>query len=194
MKPSLALTSAILICSAVPLQKSPATVDYFPVGVFSWECPSSELREMDEPSLWEVSQKSKREVYRFLWLRTFHQPIAVRLTINPDGSGDLVAKLMGGKGGYDTGLLASNEQSHLPPVEARSFIEKLMKADFWTLSPTRFQDSYGRDGAMWIVEGTKNGTYHVVARWSPRDGPYRDACLYLALALARLKIPDREIY
>jgi hypothetical protein len=210
MKPLVGVVGAILSLFAVTLQKPAGNADYFPVGVFSLDFPSeaanlksdqitrnavsAELRAMDEPSLFEISQKQDCEIYRFLWLRTFHQPISIRMTINPDGSGDLVAKVMSGRSGYDSGYLITNAESHLVPVEIRLFNEKLLKADFWTLSTRRLKDIYGRDGATWILEGTKHKTYHVVDRWSPHDGSYRDACLYLTLGLAKLKIPDREIY
>jgi len=210
MNSFLTLAAAIVSLAVVYFQAPPADVDYFPVGVFGLPTLteqgdrqvdqemrasiSSELRIMDEPSLWEVSQKQRREAYRFVWLRSFHQPVAIRLMINADGSGDLVAKILSGEGGHDAGALVTNQHSLLLPVETRSFTEKLSKANFWALSTRRFQDIYGRDGADWILEGTKEGNYHVVHRWSPPNGPYREACLYLALGLAELKIPDREIY
>lgn len=211
------IVGAILAFVAFLPQSPPATVDYFPVGVFSAPLPSKGLdpfrseknrqlderirdgisrvlRDMDEPSLWEDSRKQKGEIYRFIWLRSFSQPIAVRLTIDADGSGDLVAKALSRSQNDNAASLVMNQRSHLPPIEVRSFIEKLTKADFWNLSTDRLEDMYGMDGATWIMEGTSDGAYHIVKRWSPRDNPYRDACMYLALGLARLKIPDREIY
>jgi len=217
MNSILPIVGAILAFVAVFSQSPPATVDYFPVGVFSVPLSSKGvdpyryeknpeldemirdgisrvLRDMDEPSLWEASQKQKSEIYRFIWLRSFSQPIAVRLTIDVDGSGDLVVKALSRSHGDDAASLVMDQRSHLPPIEVRSFIEKLTKADFWDLPTDRLEDMYGRDGATWIMEGTNDGAYHIVKRWSPRDSPYRDACMYLALGLARLKIPDREIY
>jgi hypothetical protein len=49
---------------------------------------------------------------------------------------------------------------------------KLESAEFWTM-PTQEQD-FGGDGSEWIIEGVKNGEYHVVARWTPKEGsPYQ---------------------
>lgn len=45
----------------------------------------------------------------------------------------------------------------------------------------------GNDGAEWILEGVNGGRYHVVDRWTPGAGAYREACLYL------LKISDLGI-
>jgi hypothetical protein len=207
----------ILWFAAVFSQAPPTNVDYFPVGTFCVPLPtkgpdpnrdemnrrlderrrngiSRQLRDMNEPSLWEASQKQNREIYRFIWLRSFHQPVAVRVTIGADGSGDLVVKVLSGKGGYDPGSLVLNQQSHVSQFEAQSFIEKLSNANFWSLSTIRIENAGGRAGASWIMEGTKNGTYHIVDRWSPHTDSYRDACTYLVFSLAELKIPDREIY
>jgi hypothetical protein len=40
---------------------------------------SSQLRALQEPSLLSLSKSPSAESYRFLWLRTFNHPIAIRL-------------------------------------------------------------------------------------------------------------------
>ncbi|HXQ97339.1 MAG TPA: hypothetical protein VN774_02765, partial [Candidatus Limnocylindrales bacterium] len=78
---------------------------YFPDRVFhedstlnkaldSWY--SGQLKALKEPSLWELSQKSKQQVYRFLWLRTFDHPVAIRVEILPDGSSILTVRMADG--------------------------------------------------------------------------------------------------
>jgi hypothetical protein len=47
------------------------------------------------------------------------------------------------------------------------------------------------DGAQWVLEGVRLGTYHVVDRWSSRGIPYRGAVLRL-LELAEIEI--RSVY
>lgn len=81
---------------------------YFPKNVFS-EFPdvsgfkvcwfAKHLQAMDEPSLLNNSTDNSLVAYRFLWLRSFHHPIVVRLTIRPDGAGQLASKEAGGTGG-----------------------------------------------------------------------------------------------
>jgi hypothetical protein len=61
----------------------------------------------------------------------------------------------------------------------------LEKADFWNMTPNELPR--GLDGANWIIEGAKKGKYHIVDRWSPEDGPFREAALYL-INLSKLKI------
>ncbi len=35
------------------------------------------------------------------------------------------------------------------------------------------------DGSQWVLEGVRDGRYHVVDRWSPESGLYRETCLIL---------------
>ncbi len=49
---------------------------------------------------------------------------------------------------------------------------------FWIL-PTSNQSTPGLDGAQWILEGVNVGKYHVVNRWSPKDGQSRQLMLDL---------------
>ena len=64
------------------------------------------------------------------------------------------------------------------------FLGKLDKARFWEM-PTESQHG-GFDGAEWIMEGVRSGTYHIAVRWcpdsykhSPEDVPFADAARFL---------------
>jgi hypothetical protein len=57
------------------------------------------------------------------------------------------------------------------------FLHLLDKANFWDL-PVR-DKRYGLDGADFILEGVKDGKYQVVKRWSPEEGAYLEAALFL---------------
>lgn len=45
-----------------------------------------------------------------------------------------------------------------------------------------------------FMEGARGGQYHVVDRWSPDDGPFRKAALFLALNLGELNPRYNEVY
>ena len=63
-------------------------VQYFPkdkVDEFSVNWYGKQLSALDEPSLY-MQRVSNKSIYRFLWLRTFHNPIAIRLEILKDKS------------------------------------------------------------------------------------------------------------
>lgn len=176
---------------------------YFPDLVFSslresddftvqWY--SQHLEAMREPSLFQASKMGdKLHSYRFLWLRTFSHPIAIRLSIESDGTGTLIYVLTSGGGGYEPGEIRTNRSVSLTRKQVSEFLDCLKKADFWKL-PTEEEVPEGvvqLDGAQWIIEGVKDGKYHIVDRWSPEKGAYRAAALFL-LQLTQLKV--KEVY
>jgi hypothetical protein len=154
---------------------------------------STQLRTLREPSLFALAMNRKAESYRFLWLRTFHHPIAVRVDLQADGSWILVTKVASGAGGYSPGTLMTRTSRQLTTHEAQGFRSKVEGGGFWN-APNPINDQTGTDGSQWILEGVKAGRYHVVDRWMPKNGTARDLGLFLAFELARLSIPKNEIY
>ena len=178
-----------------------AQTDYFPPRAFCavgetehcarWYEPH--LRAMREPSLWKLSQSQSAEAYRFLWLRTFHHPVSARLQLVGDGSGELIVKVLSGAGGYKPGHLIRDRTVKVDKEGVDHFLELLDKADFWN-APGELENAGGCDGAQWIMEAAKKGSYHVVDRWSPQDGPYRKAGLFLAINLGGLNPRYNDVY
>lgn len=151
---------------------SPQDVNHFIVDWYS-----KHLKAMDEPVLLKYAGYEE-ESYRFLWLRSFHHPVAVRL--NRFGEGRmLVVKELDGAGGYKPGYVTVEKTRLLSEGEWAMFMHLLNRACYWQLATEDVSSIDGVDGAQWILEGVKEGRYHVVDRWSPREGTYRDACLYL---------------
>jgi hypothetical protein len=203
------LASAILLssagCAAKKLSFRPEcpSLDagdyYFPKGALDSSRPkidgllrgwySKYLRAMGEPSL-SCGPRADGYAYRFLWLRSFHHPIAVRLEkVGPLITLDAVE--LDGTGGHAPGKIVKRTQRALSPDEESKFVAKLDQVGFWEMR--RDQDRFGSDGAQWILEGVDNGQYQVVQRWSPGPGAYREACILL-LDLAGFKIPPAEFY
>jgi hypothetical protein len=173
-------------------------LSYFPRGVFStnewldqlraaWN--TKHLEAMKEASFY-FPDNSEEESYRFLWLRSFHHPVAVRIW-NSGGEQFITVKEMSGAGGYDPGKLILNQTRKLAEAEWGEFTRLLEQTCYWEL-PTE-GESLGADGARWILEGVKGGRYHIVDRWGPEKGSYREACLY-ALRLSGLRVDSEEIY
>lgn len=145
----------------------------FDHDAFRREWYSKHLRAMAEPSL--SCGESPGESYRFLWLRTFGHPIAVR--VETARSNTLTAVELDGAGGYEPGKISRRVQRQLSTEEWKGLSEALKATDFWNM-PGQSGD-LGLDGAQWIMEGRSGHDYHVVDRWMPPAGAYRELCLML---------------
>lgn len=183
---------------------SGAQVKYFPGASLSASHQSDEFRAksyseqlaaLHEPSLWEQSKAQNNQSYRFLWLHTFHHPIAIRIDVNANGTSTLATKMASGAGGYAPGTLVRNVTTILSKEQTEWFLGKIEEHKFWQLpSVLDATGTVGVDGTQWIVEGTKDHSYHVVDRWSPQDGDIRAIGLAMLKDLAKLKIKSSEIY
>jgi hypothetical protein len=195
------LLTAVLFAASIFAQ------EYFPPGslaattydhefLASWY--SKHLKALEEPSVWHLSlQKPPVEVYRFLYLRSFDHPIAVRLSIAADGTGALTSKETNGAGGYEPGSLIRNRTVKLSEKRVESFREKVEELGFWKLPtwPEPDEKTVGVDGAQWILEAAEGGRYHVVDRWSPHsDDPIHKIATMLMIDMARFEIPHRDVY
>ncbi len=172
--------------------------NYFPDKIFSEKDSSNSfvnkwyskhLTALKEPSIYEQKNDEGVLLFRFLWLRTFHHPISIRLEIQKDGTGLLFVKMTSGAGGYEPGKIKKSYNKKIDKEGVSKFLELLINEGFWEL-PCR-DDSMGLDGAQWIIEALSEGRYHLVDRWTPEEGSVRKIGLYL-LKLSKLRI--KEIY
>jgi hypothetical protein len=157
---------------------------HFPDGAFHPLVPDAEgfavrwyskhLSAMGEPRLFE--QPDVGETYRFLWLRSFQRPVAVR--VSRDGERrTLFVKELHGAGGSAPGVVTLNLSRALSAAEWGEFVRLLEAACYWRMPA--HDGLWGADGSQWILEGSREGRYHVVHRWTPRPGDFREACYYL---------------
>jgi hypothetical protein len=202
-----------LVCSVVALPaecqtaisadraESQESRQYFPAGVFD-EDPklssfkerwySSYLAKMDEPSLFEMANKDRPSTFRFLLVWMNHG-LSARLTLNSDGTGLLIGKILVAKHAgprFDkTEVIVTNASITVSSEQVRQFQTLLQKADFWSLKS--FETSGGgTDGFEWVFEASRHDSYHVVDRWSPKEGEYTQVCRYL-MNLSPLKLDER---
>jgi hypothetical protein len=162
---------------------------FFPKGIFSKDRAdidefvrcwySLQLTAMGEPSL-SRNAFADEISYRFLWLRTFHPPIAIRISLSGDRA-QLTAVQLSGAGGYEPGTVVRRQSLTLTSQEWSRFNDALNSARFWT-APTTVEHS-GLDSAEWVIEGRRQNTYHVIDRWSPKpdDDFYKIGLLFLEL-------------
>ena len=137
---------------------------------------SEQLAAMGEPS---ISCGEPQDVYRLTWLRTFHHPVAVRVTAQGEQA-ILHAIELDGAGGYEPGKVLRRNEKVLSHAEFDELRRAFSEARFGSM-PTS-EGRLGLDGAEWILEAFDENGYHIVVRWSPDDGPVRDiGNLFLAL-------------
>jgi hypothetical protein len=164
------------------------------LGEHSLQCTKSRhLRVMSEPGL--LPSPPGVEVYRFLWLRSFHDPVVLRLVAR-GGTASLVVRRRQGIMG-EPGLFIVDRTVPVSPAQLAEFLRLLEASRFW--NPPAFPpgDVIYSDGATWMLEGVRDGHYRAMDVHSPDEtglpGAYRSACLYL-LTLSGLQIPTDEIY
>jgi hypothetical protein len=140
---------------------------------------SEHLTVMEEPSL-TCGALEDIETYRFLWLRSFHNPIVVRIFRRGDVYG-LQAAILDGAGGYEPGHVSRRVTKELSRDQWRTVIGRLAEVQLWQM-PTRDNKIPGNDGARWVVEARFDGRYHIVDRWNGTDGLESVGRLFLDLA------------
>lgn len=157
------------------------------------------LKKLEEPALFTTDQKPPSEAYRFLWLRTFHNPIAVRMEVQPDGSSVLTIKVADGHAGFPrtvTKLIQSTTRS-LSRQQTDDFRSQVQMLGFWKALTHDNGGPAATDCDGWILEGIEKGNYHVVARAIPNRLPATAQTVHtlglaLAVELAQLNIPEDE--
>ena len=192
---------------------------YFPAGVFDHRADRNEwsdrrfsdaLTAMKEPSLWARSQQNDEktgQAYRFLWLRSFDRPVAIRVENNGPGEIRLFTKVLDGHDG--DGDLAIEQTKALSEDQWIGLVKRVSVAGYWGMATSQPIWNYNEegqisllgmmDGADWVLEGKVFDDYHIVNRHSPSDkdhrglGIYRELCLYI-LRLSDLDLGGERIY
>jgi hypothetical protein len=175
---------------------------YFPEKTFGSDPQSdhfvahwyaTQLKALGEPSLLERSKDPSAMEFRFLWLRTFHHPVAIRVAVNSDGTGRLITKIADGAGGYEPGRLVTNSSVPLTPDETKQIVRRIESSDFWSL-PSHLRENGGMDGSEWVIEAAARGRYHLVSVWTPKKGTIYDLGKFFLFELDKMAIPKDEFY
>ena len=149
------------------------------------------LSEMNEPSLL-TSHDDQNASYRFLWLRSFHPTVVVRLWSNGEKRMLSVKELKIEKKTQSKQLLVDQTRV-LKDEEWAAIVRRVEESCFWA-EPSSTDDPVAMDGAWWVLESADKGYYHVAKRQSPDSGSYRELCLYL-LKLSGLPLDtSTELY
>jgi hypothetical protein len=146
------------------LDASEPAAGYF--SVTSWL--SKRLQEMGEAPL---SCGEGNDSYRFIWLRSFHPTVVVRIDLTSDPKkATLHATELESDGVYAPGRVVRRAQRDLTKAELTKLRGDIRKEGLWSL-PTNEDGPPGVDGSSWILEVRSEHRYHIIDRWSPRSGP-----------------------
>jgi hypothetical protein len=164
---------------------------YFPPHTFSGRAAdfteqwyARDFYALGEYPLWPVTDDQL--VYRFTWLRSFHDPVSVTLIAMSDGTGELRLRVADLRG-----HLATDGRRSVTVEQMSSLAALIESAQFWQM-PTEDQRR-GLDGAEWILEGTRDRNYHIVTRWCAGETPFGKAAFTL-ISLSGYKLGNRKIY
>ena len=195
------------------LYEIPYKDDYFPTGHFmtlakDWECDFSidllfeyemsegtidwikeQLIDLKEPNLYLNNISGDIEVYRFTWLRSFHNPIAVRIEKIKDKV-MLYWSIGRGMGGYAPKGIKKERKRKISVTEWNYFIKLITASDYSNLPNEDY--TLMNDGALWVMEHKKSNIFEAKANNNPGVA-FTGPCNYL-IKLANIKISEKETY
>ncbi len=172
--------------------------------VLSWACAAAAppatfdpvtftLNVMKEPPVGQLPRTE--QAFRWVWLRSFHPPVVVR--VQKQGSqATIVVRMLDrayglGPDGVRAAKLVVDRRRGLTADEWDSLVE-LRRLGFWAQAATE-PEVMGVDGADWIMDGNAWGERHAVTRWSPESGPFRELCLAM-LKLSGISVRAEDVY
>lgn len=157
---------------------SRADLDSFEVNWFS-----RHLAALGEPPMNGLAD-ARAEAYRFLWLRSFHRPVVVRVQSTVTGA-RVVTAITSGAGGYEPGTLVRRDSFTISRKAWEGLRQTVTDARLWS-QPAEDSTRRGFDGAEWIFEGQRGSRYILAARWSPDTSQQLRAFRNLGLSFLRL--------
>lgn len=155
------------------------------------------LHLMGERPLVEAKGPEATQVYRLLLdTHPYDIPVVVRLSVAPDGTGEVVVKI--GHSARFPDILTENRTAKLSQADIDKFLKLLEGSDSRSLPVFGNIDlnhaPMGDPG--WMFEGAKEGSYHVVCRGTSGLASLRNAVMFLQhvskLDLASTKTRPQE--
>lgn len=190
--------------------------EYFPLpnsgtGNLFWGSDEAEwernyLQHMKEPPLYACgSSLDTQPVYRFLWDRSLSKPIAVRLTVHPNGAGTLIVRELAhcclmppprrGQRAqtWDEWLTLENDRTVDLKVDQTRQLTSMFDSVFHhPFDPNPIGNT--TDGSDWIFESRVQGRYRLRDFRNVPPESARTLGLLLARDLAGIPIQAQEIY
>ncbi|XHR28657.1 MAG: hypothetical protein ACFUZC_22410 [Chthoniobacteraceae bacterium] len=146
----------------------PAGHAYFPKGRESFY--TAYLKAMGEPSLMMPTKPQNDFALRFTWLRSFHDPIVIRIWQQGDHYQIRAVQLEKQKDD-SPGPISKDQTRQLTKREVSQIKHFLRTKEFW--KPLNEVEatlmSGGCDGSKWIFEQADKQKFQMIDLWSPTD-------------------------
>jgi hypothetical protein len=138
------------------------------------------LHLMGEKPLVGAAEPQAAQVYRlFFRTRPYGVPVVVRLSIAPDGIGEVVGKIS--KSARAADVLVVQRTVNLSRTDVDDYRKLLADSGFWSMPVHEEIDIHhvvmGEIG--WMFEGKKEGSYHVVCRGTSSLASLNKAVMFL---------------
>jgi len=150
------------------------------------------LYSLREPSLLEAAKDASVITFRMSYFSP--QPervIVVRLVVNADGSGQIISAVSS-SGKSDE---FRNAKLSVSAADVQNFLALVEKVKFWSMPSVEKKvekkneggrKTYVLDGAWWMVEGVRNGSFHYVFRRNPEITSFTEVGRDLVNNLAKI--------
>jgi type IV pilus assembly protein PilP len=141
--------------------------------------PKQLVAYRDKPQS-DLAREGNKLIYGFSCFPSFAPSVCVRLHVNETGDGIVFLNRWCGSSRAleHRQYFPEGTQYDVSAPEVSKFLALLKSAEFWNMLPEP-DSPPDWDGSTWILEGIRNGEYHVVSRRSPEQGEFRDAGLLL---------------
>lgn len=161
------LRTSFCVCEPMPGVLERRVVQQY----FEDEWYSGQLSAFGEPSLYRRPAATPRSI-RFTWIRSFHDPVVVRIDTAADGRQTMTARRRpGGQGfGLEPGVDRDTELVRKLSVAEETALQAAID-DVGLFEAPASGCPFGVDGAEWIIEAAdpRRG-YRYRARQSPKEG------------------------
>ncbi len=169
----------------------PAGQEYFPKGEALFY--TKYLAAMKEPSVKAPLKKGVERVLRFTYLRSFHDPLVIRVVQKGEILTTRAVKLKM-EPGYKPGKILYDKTWILKEANSKLVRSLLRQKDFWKpLNAAEQEINIGLDGSQWIFEVHDKTGYRIISVWSPEASTFTDKELK-EFGLDKTKLRDFMVY
>ncbi len=121
----------------------------------------------------------RAEAYRFIYLRSLHPPIIVRIELLRGSKMHLYVKVGDITERGDAWRFDYEKDRQLRDFEVKQVQKFLYGLDLLSMEAFDLSEESGFDGSTSAFELIRNGKHHFVSKWSPSEGPLYYFGVYL---------------